>query len=123
MSCDGWSPVHCPLAEPRLSHRPVQFSCPPPGFPLSWKQGQPLLSTNTCIAVRANTHTDILTLYSVVFICSKTDAFWDEGWSTWLLLSWLGQVGDARVRTHEDVAGVQGTFQETLLGLGYVDAA
>lgn len=60
---------------------------------------------------------------SVVFICSKTDAFWDGGWSTWLFLSWLGQVGDARVRTHQDVAGVQGTFQEALLGLRYVDAA
>lgn len=42
---------------------------------------------------------------------------------TWLLLSGLGQVGDARVGAHEDVAGVQGAFQEALLGLRYVDAA
>lgn len=36
---------------------------------------------------------------------------------TWLLLSWLGQVGDTRVGAHEDVARVQGAFQEALLGL------
>lgn len=46
-----------------------------------------------------------------------------RGGLTWLLLSGLGQVGDARVRAHEDVAGVQGAFQEALLGLRYVDAA
>lgn len=43
--------------------------------------------------------------------------------STWLFLSRLGQVGDTRVRAHEDVAGVQGTFQEALFGLRYMDAA
>lgn len=34
-----------------------------------------------------------------------------------LLLSRLGQVGDAGVRAHEDVAGVQGSLQEALFGL------
>lgn len=38
-------------------------------------------------------------------------------------MSWLGQVGDTRVRAHEDVAGVQGALQEALFGLRYVDAA
>jgi len=44
------------------------------------------------------------------------------GKSTWLFLSWLGQVGDTCVRAHEDVTGVQGAFQEALFGLRYVDA-
>lgn len=38
-------------------------------------------------------------------------------------MSRLGQVGDTRVRAHEDVAGVQGALQETLFGLRYMDAA
>lgn len=54
---------------------------------------------------------------------SLTDPCWDIWWSTWLFLSWLGQVGDARVRAHEDVAGVQGALQEALFGLRYMDAA
>lgn len=41
---------------------------------------------------------------------------------TWLFLPWFGQVGDTCVRTHEDVAGMQGALQETLLSLRYVDA-
>lgn len=41
--------------------------------------------------------------------------------STWLFLSWLGQIGDTCVRAHEDVAGVQGPFQEALFGLRYMD--
>lgn len=55
----------------------------------------------------------------VAFV-SKPDPCW---WSTWLFLSRLGQVGDTRVRAHEDVAGVQGALQETLFGLRYMDAA
>lgn len=47
---------------------------------------------------------------------------WRDG-LTWLLLSGLWQIGDARVGAHQDVAGVQGAFQEALLGLRYVDAA
>ena len=39
-----------------------------------------------------------------------------------MFLPGLGQVGDAGVRTHEHVAGVQRALQETLLGLGDVDA-
>lgn len=47
----------------------------------------------------------------------------DICWSTWLFLSWLGQVGDTCVRAHEDVAGVQGALQEALFGLRYMNAA
>lgn len=53
---------------------------------------------------------------------SKPGAPWDIWRSTWLFLSWLGQVGDACVRAHEDVAWVQGTFQEALFSLRYMDA-
>lgn len=42
---------------------------------------------------------------------------------TWLLLARFGQVGDTRVWTHEDVAGVQVSVQEELLGVRDVDAA
>lgn len=42
---------------------------------------------------------------------------------TRLLLPRLGQVGDAGVRAHEDVAGVQVSLQEVLLGFTDVDAA
>lgn len=42
--------------------------------------------------------------------------------STWLFLPGFGQVGDAGVRTHEHVAGVQRPLQEELLGLRQVDA-
>lgn len=40
---------------------------------------------------------------------------------TWLFLSWFGQVSDTRVRTHENVARVQRSFEEALFGLRYVD--
>ena len=40
---------------------------------------------------------------------------------TWLFLAGFGQVGDASVGAHEDVAGVQRALQEELLGLGQVD--
>ena len=38
-------------------------------------------------------------------------------------LPWLGQVGDAGVRAHEDVDGVQRPLKEPLLCLRQVDAA
>lgn len=41
---------------------------------------------------------------------------------TGLLLARFRQVCDARVRTHEDVAGVQAAVQEGLLGVRDVDA-
>lgn len=41
---------------------------------------------------------------------------------TRLLLARFGQVCDTRVRTHEDVAGVQAAVQEGLLGVRDVDA-
>lgn len=41
---------------------------------------------------------------------------------TWLFLTGFGQVGDAGVRTHQHVAGVQRPLQEQLLGLRQVDA-
>lgn len=45
------------------------------------------------------------------------------GGSTWLLLPGLGHVGHAGVGAHEDVAGVQVSFQEALLGLTDVDSS
>lgn len=39
-----------------------------------------------------------------------------------MFLPRFGQVGDAGVRTHEHVAGVQRPLQEQLLGLRQVDA-
>lgn len=53
----------------------------------------------------------------------KLNPCFDMWRSTWLFLSGLGQVGDACVRAHEDIAGVQGALQEALFGLGYMDAA
>ena len=38
-----------------------------------------------------------------------------------MFLAWFGQVGDAGVGAHEDIAGVQRALQEELLGLGQVD--
>lgn len=40
---------------------------------------------------------------------------------TWLLLPWLGQVGDAGVRAHEHIAGMQPPLQVQLLDLRQVD--
>lgn len=40
-----------------------------------------------------------------------------------MFLSWLGQVGDTRVRAHEDIAWVQGALQEALFCVRYMDAA
>ena len=55
-----------------------------------------------------------------------TEAQWSLwniiSYSTWLFLPRFGQVGDAGVRTHEHVAGVQRPLQEQLLGLRQVDA-
>lgn len=45
------------------------------------------------------------------------------GGSTWLLLPGLGHVGHAGVGAHEDVAGVQVSFQEALLGVTDVDSS
>lgn len=45
------------------------------------------------------------------------------GRSTWLLLPGLGHVGHAGVGAHKDVAGVQVSFQEALLGLTDVDSS
>lgn len=42
---------------------------------------------------------------------------------TWLFLPWFGQIGDAGVGAHEDVAGVQPPLQVQLLDLGQVYAA
>ena len=55
-------------------------------------------------------------------LVSKPDPCWDVWLSTWLFLSRLGQVGYTSVRAHKDVAGVQGTLQEALFGLRYMDA-
>lgn len=46
----------------------------------------------------------------------------DSAGRTWLFLPGFGQVGDAGMRTHEHVAGMQRPLQEELLGLGQVDA-
>lgn len=75
--------------------------------------------TDTSAAVRRrHTRVDVRTLGAFGPVhCGWRDSL------TWLLLSGLGQVGDARVGAHEDVAGVQGALQEALLGLRYVDAA
>lgn len=45
------------------------------------------------------------------------------GWLalTWLFLAGSGKVGDAGVRTHEHIAGVQQPLQETLLGFRNVN--
>lgn len=40
---------------------------------------------------------------------------------TWLFLTWFWHVGDAGVGAHEDVAGVQRSLQEELLGVGDVN--
>lgn len=39
-----------------------------------------------------------------------------------LFLAWFGQVGDARVWTHEDIAWMQVSVKEVLLGFTDVDA-
>lgn len=83
-----------------------------------WSQGQHLYQHknwhSTERKIRQSLHASFV---------SKPGPCWDIWWSTWLFLSWLGQVGDTCVRAHEDVAGVQGTFQEALFGLRYMDAA
>lgn len=43
--------------------------------------------------------------------------------STWLFLARLGHVGHTGVRAHENIAGVQISFQEVLLGFTDVDAS
>lgn len=43
--------------------------------------------------------------------------------STWLFLARLGHVGHTGMRAHEDIAGVQISFQEVLLGFTDVDAS
>lgn len=42
---------------------------------------------------------------------------------TWLFLAWLGQVGNTGVWAHEDITGVQISFQKVLLGFTDMDAS
>lgn len=42
---------------------------------------------------------------------------------TWLFLAWLGHVGNTGVRAHEDITGVQISFQKVLLGFTDMDAS
>lgn len=56
-------------------------------------------------------------------LCGSTEPGSSQSpYCTWLFLPGFGQVGDAGVRTHEHIAGVQRPLQEELLGLRQVDA-
>ncbi len=121
LSLPSWSGLG-PLWVPDLCLQPVQFFSQQPNYPTWWRQGQHRL-WKTYWQERTLWENIICIGFSPLDfrVPSPLRSLFNPCIHTWLFLTWFWHVGDAGVGAHEDVAGVQRSLQEELLGVGDVN--